>query len=60
MTKFYTLREVAQILGIPQSTLYEQSHKGRLPKWMGAIRIGSSTRFPKAVIDAAAEGKVSA
>lgn len=45
--EFYTLREVAELLNIPESTLYQQSREGRLPAWMGAVRVGNATRFPK-------------
>lgn len=45
--EFYTLREVAQIMNIPEPTLYQLSREGRLPAWMGAVRVGSATRFPK-------------
>ena len=55
MSKFYTLTEVADILGISKFTLYQQSREGRLPKWMRAVRVGNATRFPKTIIDRAAQ-----
>lgn len=45
--EFYTLREVAQLMNIPEPTLYQLSREGRLPEWMGAVRVGRATRFPK-------------
>lgn len=48
----YTLPEVAALLNISKSTLYRQAREDRLPEWMGAMRVGRATRFPKHIIDA--------
>lgn len=47
----YTIEEMAEISRIAVSTLYEQSRKGRLNPDFKAVRSGTQTRFPKAVID---------
>ena len=46
----YTVREVAALLNIPESTLYRRIQDGRA-KQLKPISLGSTTRFPKAHID---------
>lgn len=50
MTKYYTIREAAEILGIPKSTLYRHAREGQL-KHLKAFRIGTKTFIPKNKID---------
>lgn len=49
-TRFYTVSETAGILDIPESTLYQRAREGRC-KELHPVRVGTSTRFPKAHID---------
>lgn len=52
--RFYRAPYVSKILDIPLPTLYEMSR--RSPERLGAIRLGRSLRFRRAVIDAIADG----
>lgn len=56
-TKTYTVPETSAILGIAQSTLYEQVREGRAGH-LHPIRLGRTTRFPKNVIDSLAAPEV--
>lgn len=47
----YSVEEAAALIGVSRSLLYRQAAQGDLPAGMGAIRIGTTTRFPKAAID---------
>lgn len=50
-SRCYTIPEVAALSGIAESTLYQQSREGRLDPQLRAIRTGTKTVFPRAVID---------
>ena len=50
MTAYYTIREAAEILGIPRGTLYRHAREGQL-EHLGAVRIGTRTFIPKISID---------
>lgn len=56
-TKTYTVPETSAILGVPQSTLYEQVREGRAGH-LHPIRVGRTTRFPKNIIDSLAAPEV--
>lgn len=47
----YSVEEAAALIGVSRSLLYRQAAENKLPAGMGAIRIGTTTRFPKAAID---------
>ena len=51
----YTVTEVADLLGVARSTLYEQVARGRADD-LRPIRVGRTTRFPRAHIDRLLEG----
>jgi excisionase family DNA binding protein len=50
----YTAADVAAILGIPRSTVYERARLE--PERLGVIRLGRSVRFRRTVIDAFVRG----
>lgn len=50
MPAYYTIREAAEVLGIPAGTLYRHAREGRL-EHLGAVRIGNRTFIPKNRID---------
>lgn len=50
MPAYYTIREAAEVLGIPAGTLYRHAREGRL-EHLGAVRIGNKTFIPKISID---------
>ena len=47
----YSVEEAAALIGVSRSLLYRQAAEGTLPADMGAIRIGTTTRFKKNAID---------
>lgn len=51
----YSLAETAKILGFGRSTLQDHVRKGSAGH-LHPVKLGRSTRFPKATIDALAEG----
>ena len=51
----YTVREVARLLGIAPSTLYDRAKKNQ-DKQLRPIRVGTTTRYPRAVIDRLVSG----
>lgn len=51
----YSLAETAAILGFGRSTLQDHVRKGSAGH-LHPVKLGRSTRFPKATIDALAEG----
>lgn len=52
----YTVPEVAELLGIKLSTLYQQVREGRAGH-LRPIRVGTVTRFPRTHIDRLLEGE---
>ena len=51
----YSVAETAAILGIGKSTLHDHIRAGKV-NYLHPIRVGTVTRFPKATINALAEG----
>lgn len=58
-TQAYSVQEVAALLGIAPSTLYDHVRAGKV-KNLHPITIGARTVFPKKVIDALLDPAVSA
>ena len=54
-SRTYTLREVADILGVPYSTLAQQVREGKADH-LRPIRVGTRTVFPRIHIDHLTEG----
>lgn len=60
MKKFYTPREVAEILAYPYSTFYEMQRRGDTAHLKPVITRGAhrdSFRYPRVVIDSLANGE---
>lgn len=51
----YTVPEAAEVLRVPESTLYAQCRGGRIPE-LRPYRIGKAWRLPRALVDAMAQG----
>ena len=54
-TRFYTLKEAAEVLGVNPSTLSRQCKAGQFPH----VRIGRSVRIPIAEVDRLERGEPS-
>lgn len=54
-SKTYSVVETAELIGVSKTALYECIKKGEVDH-LRPIRVGGSTRFPKAHIDCLLEG----